>query len=297
MTGKRLLRLLPALCLAVCLTTVCALAATQTLTLGRNENKSMSENGTPYTFTPAETGLYRIRSEGANDDRDPRAELYLGDTLIAEDDDIVVPEDLNFRLCVELTADTAYTLKLYSNFGGTISLPVCIERPTPVTVTSWNALRDALSAGGPVTLGGNVAASASSEWQEVPQYTVSTLDLNGHTVDGSALTGSNGNDSETLHVEGTLTLLDSVGTGSVTAPQAGTARNVYGAVTVDGTGSFTMNGGTITASGTPYGVLLCGAFAMNGGTVSVSDVRYGAVEVNGGVFTLTNGTVSASGAA
>ena len=28
MTGKRLLRLLPALCLAVCLTTVCALAAT-----------------------------------------------------------------------------------------------------------------------------------------------------------------------------------------------------------------------------------------------------------------------------
>ncbi|MBQ9459124.1 MAG: hypothetical protein IJU66_04245 [Oscillospiraceae bacterium] len=312
MTGKRLLRLLPALCLAVCLMTVCALAATKTLTLGRNNNVSMSENGTPYTFTPSESGLYRFRSEdgwyeyyGEDEVRgkDPSAQLYLGNTLIAEADDGV---DANFRFCVELTAGTAYTLVLYSNFGGTISLPVCIERPTPVTATSWNELRDALGAGGDVTLDANVAAEASSEWLEVPKYTVSRLDLNGCRIDGSALPGQTGNDNdpnnvnntETLHVEGTLTLLDSVGSGSVTAPRASTTRTVNGAVTVSDAASFTMFGGTVSSSGTNCCLSTEGRFDMRGGAISAENAADGAVEVRGnGVFTLTVGTVSVSGAA
>ncbi len=86
-----------------------------------------------------------------------------------------------------------------------------------------------------------------------------TLDLNGKAI---TVTKSGDRSLYALDNKGTLTLTDSVGTGSITA------RGNYNY------GTLVMNGGTIVACDTNggYGVWNYGSFTMNGGTIQVTHV-------------------------
>ncbi len=86
-----------------------------------------------------------------------------------------------------------------------------------------------------------------------------TLDLNGKAI---TVTKSGDRSLYAFNNEGTLTLTDSVGTGSITA------RGNYNY------GTMVMNGGTVIACDTNggYGIWNYGNFTMNGGTIKVTHV-------------------------
>lgn len=148
-----------------------------------------------------------------------------------------------------------------------------------------------------------------------------TLDLNGYTIDrGLSTAVFNGN---VVTVMGSLTINDSVGTGTIT----GGMREAYaggGGVYVNG-GTLTLNGGSITGNTTTgYGggvMVASGTFDMYGGTISGNTTAGGGggvcvttacsftlnageisgntatkwgggVYTDGGTFTMNNGTIS-----
>ncbi|MBE6914239.1 MAG: hypothetical protein E7472_04830 [Ruminococcaceae bacterium] len=122
--------------------------------------------------------------------------------------------------------------------------------------TGWESLRELLrDTEGTVTLTQDYTATADDSYLEVPEGRTVTLDLNGHTVDGSALSelfvdGSALSDF-TLYVRGTLILMDSQGSGKLVGSN-------NGAIYVGDGGSFTVTGGTITADKTAYGAVYVG---------------------------------------
>ena len=123
-------------------------------------------------------------------------------------------------------------------------------------------LADITSVGAPVT---------------VPAGTEFTLDLAGHTLKVSKYTAK----KDQVLVEGHLTLTDSVGTGKVCSDYTGTSGRV---VSVSGSGSLQLAGGTITTEGMENSGIAVyvggsGSFTLTGGTV-YADAKRGNAAVN-----------------
>lgn len=135
-----------------------------------------------------------------------------------------------------------------------------------------------------------ITASASADHLTIPDGTSVILDLNGYKITIGALCAP-------IYVNGTLTLRDSVGGGSINGDYAG-------AVLVQKTTSkFIMEGGTITCPCDsslfpPVGVAVAGEFEMKGGTIQNCYGRLGgSVSVApGGSFTMS-GSAQIIGAA
>ena len=130
-------------------------------------------------------------------------------------------------------------------------------------VTTAEALAAALTAGGEVRLDADITSVGAPV--TVPAGVTATLDLNGHTLMVSKYTAK----KDQVLVEGNLTLTDSVGTGKVCSDYTGTAGRV---VSVSGSGSLQLAGGTITTegmekSGTAVYVAANCKFTMSGGSV------------------------------
>ena len=130
-------------------------------------------------------------------------------------------------------------------------------------VTTAEALAAALTAGGEVRLDADITSVGAPV--TVPAGVTATLDLNGHTLMVSKYTAK----KDQVLVEGNLTLTDSVGTGKVCSDYTGTAGRV---VSVSGSGSLQLAGGTITTegmekSGSAVYVAANCKFTMSGGTV------------------------------
>ena len=131
---------------------------------------------------------------------------------------------------------------------------------------SYASLEDAIAAakdGGEVRLDADITSVGAPV--TVPAGVTATLDLNGHTLMVSKYTAK----KDQVLVEGNLTLTDSVGTGKVCSDYTGTAGRV---VSVSGSGSLQLVGGTITTegmekSGSAVYVAANCKFTMSGGSV------------------------------
>ena len=151
--------------------------------------------------------------------------------------------------------------------------------------TEYATLADAIEAakdGKTVTLLADITSVGKPV--TVPADVTATLDLNGHTLKVSKYT----TEKDQVLVEGSLTLTDSVGTGKVCSDYTGTAGRV---VSVSGSGSLQLDGGTITTegmekSGTAVYVAANCKFTMSGGTV------YADAKRNNNAVKLTNAKAS-----
>jgi len=167
------------------------------------------------------------------------------------------------------------------------------------TVTSWAALRDALLAGGDVTLGGNITITdadiSASNYLFVGNDKTAVLDLNGKT-----LTGGGSNATITVSSGGTLTIKDSSSAknGKITG---GDRAGNGGGIEVEYNGEFTLQSGTISGNTANYGGgvhVHGGTFTMTGGTISANSSSYGGgVDISAsssynGTFTMSGGTIS-----
>ena len=151
--------------------------------------------------------------------------------------------------------------------------------------TEYGSLAEAIKAakdGETVTLLADITSVGKPV--TVPADVTATLDLNGHTLKVSKYT----TEKDQVLVEGSLTLTDSVGTGKVCSDYTGTAGRV---VSVSGSGSLQLDGGTITTegmekSGTAVYVAANCKFTMSGGTV------YADAKRNNNAVKLTNAKAS-----
>lgn len=130
-------------------------------------------------------------------------------------------------------------------------------------VTTAKDLATALAAGGEVRLDADITSVGAPV--TVPAGVTASLDLNGHTLTVSKYTAK----KDQVLVAGSLTLTDSVGTGKICSTYTGTAGRV---VSVSGSGSLQLVGGTITTegmekSGSAVYVAANCKFTMSGGTV------------------------------
>ena len=174
----------------------------------------------------------------------------------------------------------------------------------PVTAFATNAdsteLQNLLNAGDPVTLKKDYTIDTMLEVNKTV-----TLDLNGHVI---KMTGDYGVIRINKYVSLTLEDSDSTAThtgGNASLPAGGviTGGKAGQYVGSDGhgggvlnTGTFTMNGGTITgcsAKSNGGGVYNTGSFTMNGGTITgCSAESYGGGVHNTGSFTMNGGAIT-----
>ena len=135
------------------------------------------------------------------------------------------------------SSDSGYTVIL--NGKGEAELVV---DPPPVT---WADLQAALMHNSNVKLAADIAAGSGNNSLEVPQGVTVTLDLNGKTINGTALS------DPVLDVSGTLTLKDSsqAGGGTVSCRQSGTAVKVYNSGTFNLSGAPNFGGDVWLAEG------------------------------------------------
>ena len=155
--------------------------------------------------------------------------------------------------------------------------------------TEWERLRELLSSTeGTVTLTQSYTAAAGDRSLEVPGETTVTLDLNGHTIDGSALetleTPETLETNDVLIVYGALTLKDSAGGGKLVGSDDG-------AIYVGDGGKCTVSGGAITAKNAAHGAVSVGsgaAFTVSGApAIGSVYLGSGAVITVGGALTWT----------
>ena len=170
--------------------------------------------------------------------------------------------------------------------------------------------------GGVIRVSDDLTASGSDSVLSVPAGVTVEVDLQGHTLDASLLQ-TQSDDSACLAVQGDFTLLDTVGGGGficnneqftdIIAVRPGGAFVLFrGAVTgigsalkdvvyIDSSGSFAMNGGTVSGSGGKADVFTeDGSIWLNGGTLAGTDLEYGnvyAVDSDDGV----SGQIAVSG--
>ena len=153
--------------------------------------------------------------------------------------------------------------------------------------TEWDTLQlliDGTENGGVLTLEKDYTATNKDRYLNIAGGKALTIDLNGHTIDGSAL-----NDDYVMTISGNLTLRDSTGGGTVLGRnhqdviktlsdnavlclESGTIHgdNCYDVVYVYAGGSFIMTGGTVSGSGSSghIDVLVeCGTFTLTGGSI------------------------------
>ena len=129
----------------------------------------------------------------------------------------------------------------------------------PFVVTTWDDLLSKMATGGYIRLDADVDPSNSSgSYLTVPQDVTVTLDLNDHTIDQKSENATK--EFGIFIIAGALTLNDSGTGGTITGGKAhatnGGAYYTYGfggCVFVAPTGTFTMNGGTISGNTTDNG--------------------------------------------
>ena len=165
---------------------------------------------------------------------------------------------------------------------------------------AWEALQSKLdnastSKTSPTTikLSGKVMAEEVDTTLEVKSGTYVTLDLNGYTIDRGLKGKDAVGDGNVIKVNGNLTLTDSSTgkDGTIT----GGKNDGGGGVWVSGSGTFTMNGGTISDCLAGYGGVYVdngGTFTMSGGTISGCSASFGGGVCVDGTFTMNGGTIS-----
>ena len=216
-----------------------------------------------------------------------------------------------------ITAPAGQTFKEWQAGSSTFlpGQPFTVTEDTVITAvwySTWESVGSALAEGKDVILVNDLTGTGEENW-EIPVGIISSLDLNGFTVDRGDTAGY-------ISVLGTFTLKDTsqYGTGTVTGGldgvllgrvspsdpvfilESGNIKdNAECGVNMLG-GTFTMNGGSITghANGNyqPYqvnkggcGVWASGTFTMNGGTVSGNECG---VNVYSGTATINDGTIT-----
>ena len=173
-----------------------------------------------------------------------------------------------------------------------LSLVLCAGMVTPAFAATFNNLQEVIDSknsytyekdgemvtgisydNGTVTLHENVEhVSGDSKTITIKKDTDVTIDLNGNNIDG-------GSDYViTINAGGALTLEDSTGSGAITG-----STNRGG---VKNSGTFTMNGGTISGNtakdgGSVYNFR--GTFTMEDGTIEGNNAVYAGVGQGGGV--------------
>ncbi len=174
-------------------------------------------------------------------------------------------------------------------FAITLSLGVASPASAAtVTVTDWSNLQAAMLVNGDtVVLGADITAPADERLQVQPGESV-TLDLSGRAL--AIATSIDDQSAVRVPATASLTIVDSLGGGSLTATSGRNAAGIGGDV-FDSAGSITINDGAVTVSGGTNGAGIGGgsAFAGNPG-----DGGGGSITINGGVVTATGGT-NASG--
>lgn len=153
-------------------------------------------------------------------------------------------------------------------------------------------LKAALETGGEAKLGGNIVIN---EMITVPQDTTVTLELNGYDI---TVKESTDRHIYAINNRGTLTLKDSVGTGSISA------RGIYNGYdgsdtdnTVDGA-KMTIESGTYNAIDSNGGAAIfnCAELIINNGTfegktAAVNNRAKGKATINGGTYRSDSGAV------
>ena len=198
---------------------------------------------------------------------------------------------------VRLNIPTGYVMSSASYNDGddhditdnTFTMPAADVTVTADYFMTWASLKSAMQNGGTFTLPYDITATETDTYLYVPSGKTVTLDLNGHTINRNLTAAAN--NGYVIGVDGTLTINDSSdsNTGSITG---GNSTDKCGGVYVSGT--FTMNGGTVTGNtGRSGGVYVSGTFTMNGGTVTGNT----AISGGGGVyvlstFNMSGGTIS-----
>ncbi len=174
-----------------------------------------------------------------------------------------------------------------------------LELQRTVAHTDWDDLQALLSAGGTVTLEKDYTATSVDQTLTIPQWVDVVLDLNGHTVNGSALSGHpffvlNDGSYHPNRDSTTLTIKDSASGGKIIC---GTNR----AVDINNVSEFHMTGGTIEGGAASIVSTLgtTALFNMTGGTIAgtLASPVSGSCVVNlcADKFTMSGGTISGTG--
>ncbi len=173
-----------------------------------------------------------------------------------------------------------------------------LELRRKVAHTEWDDLLALLSTSGTVTLDRDYTANSVDQELTIPQWADVVLDLNGHTVNGSALSGyrlfvlnpgSYHPDCDTT----TLTIKDSATGGRILC---GTNQ----AVRIDNDAVFYMTGGTIESGAAPIVETLGNSsrFYMTGGAITgtrTSPSDGSCVSLWSDNFFMSGGTISGTG--
>ena len=161
------------------------------------------------------------------------------------------------------------------------------------TSNEWNDLKALLTAGGTVTLDKDYTAAAPDDTLTLPAGVETVLDLNGHTVDASAMSAGTA-----FVINGSLTVTDSAGGGTVRldGKEIGVQVNVGG--------NLIINGGTVTGENVRNEVLrVYGRAEVNGGSVYCGATTSNSANVlflssssgsSDTAFTMTGGSLSGS---
>ena len=173
----------------------------------------------------------------------------------------------------DLEPDKEYTLTIPAEAiekGGTWNsdgLELHFHTSAKVSITTWAGLKAACKAGGTVKLTADVTRNAEEDEDKtiVINNTVTTVDLNGHTIRGYDDNSSehyNNYSIFSVTTGGSLTITD----GS----EGGAIANTWGAdaIQIDDNGSATMTGGTIRDTTTGVSITGNGSFMMTGGTIT-----------------------------
>ena len=152
--------------------------------------------------------------------------------------------------------------------------------------SGWSALKSSIeSYTGTATydLTDDYAASSSDDRIKIKAGQNITIDLKGHTLNRNRMSADK--DGHIFEVFGTLTIIDSVGGGKLTG---GWAKK-GGGVNVNATGTFNLEGGSITGNRAGEhggGVYVHGTFNMKGGKI---EDNY--AEKSGGGIALDSGSI------
>lgn len=173
-------------------------------------------------------------------------------------------------------------------------------------ITTWAELQHDLKKGGEIKLTRDLTAGSSDDMLTISnnsEITWTTLDLNGHTLDGTALNERNDFDT-VLRVDGTLTIKDSGTGGQIIG--SGKLINIYGDEFYAGNvvsvydGHLTLNGGTISGTFGNDVILVssnnsAAQFDFNGGTITGANETDVIISNSPSIITMTGGTISGSG--
>lgn len=164
------------------------------------------------------------------------------------------------------------------------------------TVTTEAELKTAMSSANSIVLDADITLQ---ETVVIPKKIAVTLDLNGHRIEG-VTTGQNG---ISLQGNASLTINDSKGTGVITAKSyvlngAGGSKIILNAGkiyrsswAVYTTGSFVINGGTVECNDGSMAIRVAGSgtVTLNAGTVTSVQVSGGTLNVQDDDATITSG--------